>query len=168
MAPVGREGLGARPEHPSQVLGVVEGRVEVDVVRHLDGQGEGHVGERDQVAGDPVPVGGAGQQVEEPGSGRSPELPPPGHEGVERRSREHRVVEQATQVQHVGPDGDAHAGHSPTRGGEHAVGQVLDGEGRPAGDLEPAVVGHVRRSVAVRVSELALLPPPPVPAWPRN
>lgn len=167
MLPVGGEGVGGvGAEDLSDVPGVVLGGVEVDVVRDLEGEVQGHLGEGVQEGCDGLPVGrdrhpggecaayvgpgraaGGEQRVQ---GGLCEQFGVRGAECPGGRSRVEDVVAE--------PDADAPLGRSGP--GEDAVGKVVRAEGIALGDIEgghrvvPRFRGRAR--CVVRVTVLAV------------
>src|SRR5690606_29907203 len=105
------------------------------------------------------------QQPGKAPAGLAPDLAAKGHEGIETAASEWRIIAggqvaglfQQRQIENAVADGDPYPWR-PARGGEDAIGQVLDGEVQmPLGPLHPAGEGWVVGSVHCHGVLLAIL-----------
>ena len=146
VAPVRQQRLGVRAEDLADVGGVLERRVEVDVVADLDRQPRFDLGERDERGGGRLALGRAlAQQLRERRPRRAPGRAAEREERVQHRAGEHvrrQVAEQARPRRAAA--GSARARRSAPRvvrgaaARDRAERQVLEPEARPVGTLDPA------------------------------
>ena len=155
VLPVGHQSVLLPPEHGAHVGGVVQRRVEVRVVPDGGGQVHPHPrlrheGARPERGVVPQHRVVARQQCADRGARLGPVLRAQPHESVERVAAERGLVggherageemRHGGQVQHLLPDGDPDPGAGLLLGAEHSIGEVLEGEGGVARNVDPSVV----------------------------